>query len=94
MAKSQTSSAPQNSQKNDQPSQPWGDIFAKVRGDKDGADGKERGDKLVKVGAVWETQNGNYELTMESEPVAWQRQQPGAAWPQLRSFIIIERRDR
>lgn len=82
------------SQQQQQQAQPWGDIFAKVRGDKPGEDGKERGDKLVKVGAVWETQGGHYELTMEAEPMAWNRQQPGCAWPQLRSFIIIERRER
>ena len=76
------------------PQQPYGDIFAKVRGDKPGEDGRERGDKLIKVGAVWLTENGHYELTIEAEPVAWQRQQPGAAFPQLRSYIIMERKER
>lgn len=77
--------------KNNDSNQPFGDIFAKVRGDKPGQDGKERGDKLVKVGAVWRTENGHLELTLEAEPIAWARAQPGAAFPQLRSFIIIER---
>ena len=71
---------------------PFGDAFAKVRGDKPGEDGAERGDKLIKVGAVWETQGGHYELTLESEPIAWRCKQPGFDFPQLRSFIIIERR--
>jgi hypothetical protein len=75
----------------DEGNQPFGDVYAKVRGDKGGNDGKERGDKLVKVGAVWETQNGNYEFTLEAEPLAWQRHQPGAVWPQLRSFIVVPR---
>lgn len=78
----------------DESNQPYGDVFAKVRGDKPGDDGKARGDKLVKVGAVWETQGGNYEFTLEAEPTAWHRAQPGAVWPQLRSFIIIPRGER
>ena len=82
------------SDRNSDAQQPYGDIFAKVRGDKPGDDGKARGDKLVKVGAVWETTGGNYELTLEAEPVAWRQPQPGAAFPQLRSFIIIPRGDR
>lgn len=83
-----------SNERENQSQQPYGDIFAKVRGDKPGEDGKARGDKLVKVGAVWETENGHFELTLEAEPMAWQRAQPGAVWPQLRSFIIIARGDR
>lgn len=73
---------------------PYGDVYAKVRGDKPGDDGESRGDKLIKVGAVWTTKSGHLEFTIEAEPLAWQRQQPGATWPQLRSFIVMERKDR
>jgi hypothetical protein len=83
MAKSNTS--------RDQAKPPFGDVMAKVRGDKPGDDGKARGDRLIKVGAVWETENGHFEFTLEAEPIAWSRAQPGFAFPQLRSFIIIAR---
>lgn len=72
---------------------PFGDVYAKVRGDKPGDDGERRGDKLMKVGAAWRTQNGHLEFTLELEPVAWRMKQPGFAYPQTRSFILIERED-
>lgn len=80
--------------RDDQPAGPYGDVLAKVRGDKPGDDGDARGDRLIKVGAVWETKGGHLEFTLEAEPNAWQRPTPGAVWPQLRSFIIIKREER
>lgn len=71
--------------------QPFGDVFAKVRGDKSGETGRDRGDRLVKCGAVWSTDGGHLEFTLESEPVAWRKKQPGFAFPQSLSFIVIER---
>jgi hypothetical protein len=71
--------------------QPFGDVFAKVRGDKLDADQRTIGDKLIKVGAAWRSENGHLEFTFESEPIAWRTKQPGFAFPQSRSFILIER---
>lgn len=84
----------QRDRERDQPAGPYGDVLAKVRGDKPGDDGDERGDRLIKVGAVWQTKGGHLEFTIEAEPTAWQRPTPGAAWPQLRAFIILKREER
>jgi hypothetical protein len=71
--------------------QPFGDVFAKVRGDKVDDQQRTIGDKLIKVGAAWRSENGHLEFTFESEPIAWRQKQPGFAFPQARSFILIER---
>lgn len=71
--------------------QPYGDVFAKVRGDKLDEQQRTVGDKLIKVGAAWRSENGHLEFTFESEPIAWRQKQPGFAFPQTRSFILIER---
>jgi len=71
--------------------QPFGDVFAKVRGDKVDDQHRTIGDKLIKVGAAWRSENGHLEFTFESEPIAWRQKQPGFAFPQARSFILIER---
>lgn len=71
--------------------QPFGDVFAKVRGDKVDAQGRTIGDKLIKVGAAWRSESGHLEFTFESEPIAWRTKQPGYSCPQARSFILIER---
>lgn len=95
MAKNERNSSANSRDRDDEGGQkPYGDIYAKVRGDKPGDDGKARGDKLVKVGVAWETQGGNFEFTLEAEPNAWQRPTPGAQWPQLRSFILLPRVER
>lgn len=72
---------------------PMGDVMARVRGEKTDADGRTLNDKLVRVGAAWRTENGHIEFTFESTPIAWQRKQPGFAFPQTQSFILLERDD-
>lgn len=72
---------------------PVGDVYAQVRGDKTDAQGHTVGDRLVKVGAAWRTENGHLQFTFESEPIAWRVKQPGFAFPQSRSFILIEREE-
>lgn len=70
-----------------------GDVMARVRGDKLDGEGRTIGDKLVRVGAAWRTEGGHIEFTFESTPIAWQKKQPGFAFPQTHSFILLERDD-
>lgn len=46
--------------------QPWGAAYAVIQSTQEG-----QNSRFLRLGAVWETENGNLSATLELEPIAW-----------------------
>lgn len=49
---------------------PWGDAFA-IKPGREMADGELARDVWIPLGPVWESDQGNFSLTLDSEPIHW-----------------------
>jgi hypothetical protein len=63
---------------------PWGDAYA-IKPGREGADGEVGRDIWIGLGPVWESEQGNFSFTLDSEPIHWRN-------PNVERRVVITRR--
>ena len=63
---------------------PWGDAYA-IKPGRESADGEVSRDIWIPLGPVWESEQGNFSLTLDSEPIHWRN-------PNIERRVVITRR--
>lgn len=68
----------------DEKKKPWGDAYA-IKPGRETNDGEVLKDIWVPLGPVWQSEQGNYSFTLDSEPIHWRN-------PNVERRVVITRR--
>lgn len=68
----------------DEKKKPWGDAYS-VKPGRDSGDGEVGRDIWIPLGPVWESEQGNFSFTLDSEPIHWRN-------PNVERRVVITRR--
>jgi hypothetical protein len=68
----------------DDKKKPWGDAYA-IKPGRESTDGEVSRDVWVPLGPVWQSEQGNFSLTLDSEPIHWRN-------PNVERRVVITKR--
>lgn len=68
----------------DEKKKPWGDAYA-IKPGRELADGELAREVWIPLGPVWQSEQGNFSLTLDSEPIHWRN-------PNAERRVVITKR--